>query len=308
MACDADIADYMEGQRSRRSFKAFLRRRWWLFAVPIAILCAGVVAGAISYHRFYHHVTAQEVSHSVEHGTFETTIRGGQTIKLHIYQQANANGQPLVLFTSGDGGWSPFCADIAGHVAATGKTVVGFDSKDYLTTFASAQKPVTPEELARDYEDIINAAQAQPGINPNAPVTLSGWSLGAGYSVLIATAPQISHRIGRVVAVSLPSLNELAWKPSDAVIYITHGTPHEKVFDAHDCLTKMDEIPFVLLNASDDDTAPVKDARSLFERGTGPKKLYIVKAWGHHFEGGEREFYRVLDEAFAVNLPGGSAG
>jgi len=57
-----------------------------------------------------------------------------------------------VLFTSGDGGWSPFCADIAAHIAASGITVVGIDAKSYLVNFASPQKPITPEELTRDYD------------------------------------------------------------------------------------------------------------------------------------------------------------
>src|SRR5215470_6097864 len=63
------------------------------------------------------------------------------TYELQLYQQQNATNQPLVLFTSGDGGWSPFCADIAAHIAASGSTVVGIDAKDYLVKFASPQKP-----------------------------------------------------------------------------------------------------------------------------------------------------------------------
>jgi dienelactone hydrolase len=281
-------------------FRSLLRRRWWLLLLPVLILCGGAVAGAISYHRFYHHVTQQEVSHTVRHDTFEAKIRGNQVVKLQLYQQENASSQPLVLFTSGDGGWSPFCADIAAHVAATGRTVIGFDSKDYLTTFGSAQKPVAPEELVRDYQDILNAALVVPGVDRQAPLTMSGWSLGAGYSVLAASSPALHGRVGRVVAISLPALNELAWKPTDALIYITHGTPHEKVFDAHEAVSKLGGVPLVMLNASDDDTSPVKDAQSLYERGSEPKHLFIVKAWGHHFEGGESEFYKDLDEAFEV--------
>jgi fermentation-respiration switch protein FrsA (DUF1100 family) len=204
-----------------------------------------------------------------------------------------------VLFTSGDGGWSPFCADIAAHIAAGGRTVVGFDSKDYLTSFASPENPITPEDLARDYDQILRGALSRPGVNPNAPAVLSGWSLGAGFSVLAATTQDLKPRVERVVAISLPVKNELAWKASDAIIYLTHGTPHEKVFDAHEYVARMGSTPIVIMNASDDDTSPVKDAQSLYDRTGGPKKLSIVKAWGHHFEGGEAEFYKKLDEAFS---------
>jgi fermentation-respiration switch protein FrsA (DUF1100 family) len=275
------------------------RRGWWLLLIPALILCAGVVAGAIKYHKFYHHVTAQEASHAVERDTFDLAIRNGKTIRLHLYQQANASAQQLVLFTSGDGGWSPFCADIAAHIAAGGRTVVGFDSKDYLTSFATSENPVTPDDLARDYDQILRGALSRPGVNARAPVVLSGWSLGAGFSVLAATTQELKPRVERVVAISLPVQNELAWKASDAIIYITHGTPHEKVFDAHEYVSRMGSTPIVIMNASDDDTSPVRDAQSLFDRSSGPKKLAIVKAWGHHFEGGEAEFYQRLDEAFS---------
>jgi len=205
--------------------------------------------------------------------------------------------QPVVLFTSGDGGWSPFCADIAAHVAATGRTVVGFNVKEYLVTFASSQKPITPEELANDYESIINASLAQPGVAPGTPATLAGWSIGAGYSVLMAVEPRLSGRVGQVVAISLPIYNELAWKPTDALIYFTHGTPHEKVFDTRKYLPELGSTPISLINATKDDTAPYKEAQSLAALVKGPKEFYTITAEGHHFEGGESELYRSLDQA-----------
>lgn len=286
---------------TKRSIDIRPASRWlvlWLLCALLFLAAASATAGMIWYRRFTHHVTAQEVSHEVGHVTFDALIRGGAPIKLQVYQQANAQAQPLVIFTSGDGGWSPFCADIAAHVAATGKTVVGFNAKEYLTTFASSQKPVTPDELTRDYAQIIDAALARPGVDSKAPVTLAGWSLGAGYSVLVSSDNNLKNRIQRVVAISLPNYNELAWKPSDALIYITHGTPHEKVFEAQDYLRKLAPLSLVMLNATDDDTSPLGDARSLFEKTAGPRRFFAIRAKGHHFEGGEKEFYRDFDESF----------
>lgn len=262
----------------------------------LALVGAAVVTGAVWYHRFNHHVTLQEKSHEIKHSTVYASIRGRSPVQLHLYQEMNARAQPLVIFTSGDGGWSPFCADVAAHIAATGKTVVGFDVKGYLTTFASSQKPVTPEELRHDYSDVIQAAQSQPGIDANARVTLAGWSLGAGYSVLVGSDQGIKNRVERVVAISLPRYNELAWKPSDALIYITHGTPHEKVFEAQDYLKQLAPVPLVMLNATDDDTSPLRDAQTLFHKAAGPARFFAVRAKGHHFEGGEKEFYDDLDQ------------
>lgn len=272
--------------------------RWVLYAL-LLVIAAAATAGIIWYHRFNNHVTPQEVSHEVGHTTFAASIRDHASITLHLYQQANPKAQPLVLFTSGDGGWSPFCADVAAHIAATGKTVVGFNAKEYLTTFASSQKPVTPEELTRDYGEIIDAALARPGVDPKARVTLAGWSLGAGYSVLVSSDDVLKARLSRVVAISLPNYSELAWKPTDALIYITHGTPREKVFEAQNYLPKLTPLPLVMLNATNDDTSPLAEAQSLFDKATGPRRFFLVRANGHHFEGGEKEFYYDLDESFS---------
>ena len=280
------------------------RFRWrWLLAIIVALLAALSAYAAVWYHRFYHHVTPQESSHEVRHSTFQVSIRNNSKVTLQIYQQSNALEEPLVFFTSGDGGWSPFCADVAAHIAATGKTVVGFNSKDYLVSFASSQRPISADELARDYDEMLRAAELQPGVDGRARPVLAGWSLGAGYSVLVASDPSVGRQIDKVVAISLPVYNELAWKPSDALIYVTHGTPREKVFDARRFVTKLDPIPIVLLNATDDDTSPSAESRALFDLATGPKHLYLVKASGHHFEGGEVEFYRDLDEAIGFNHP-----
>jgi pimeloyl-ACP methyl ester carboxylesterase len=276
--------------------------RWRsLLAALFLIACAASAYAVVWYHRFYHHITPQELSHAVRHSTFQATIRGGLPLTLQLYQQENATNQTLVLFTSGDGGWSPFCADIAAHIAANGKTVVGFNMKDYLVNFASSQKPVSPDEVARDYDAIIRASSAQPGVNSTARLILAGWSAGAGYSVLVASDPAFKDRVDRVVAISLPVYNELAWKPTDALIYITHGTPREKVFDARQYLKRLEVTPVVILNATDDDNSPLREAQSLFESAPGPKHFYAVKASGHHFEGGAPEFYRALDDGLSFD-------
>jgi hypothetical protein len=38
----------------------------------------------------------------------------------------------------------------------------------------------------------------------------------------------------------------------------------------------------------------------LYEAAAGAKKLYAVKASGHHFEGGEKQFYEALDRGLSA--------
>jgi fermentation-respiration switch protein FrsA (DUF1100 family) len=99
----------------------------------------------------------------------------------------------------------------------------------------------------------------------------------------------------------VPMYGELAWKPADAVIYITHRTPHEKVFDAHKYLKKLNRTPIVFINAINDDNAPFREAQLLYEATPGVKRFYAVKASGHHYESGEKEFYQDLDLGLTAN-------
>ena len=272
-----------------------------LIAVLVLIVCAASVYAVRWYHGFYYHVTHEELSHEVKHSTFQANIRSGPPLNLQLYRQENAASQSLVLFTSGDGGWSPFCADIAAHIAASGITVVGIDAKEYLVNFASPQKPISIEQLTRDYDAIARVAFAQPGIENKTPLVLAGWSLGAGYSVIVASQPEFSLPVNRVVAISLPMYGELAWKPTDSIIYLTHGTPREKVFEAQQYLKKLTRTPIVFVNATNDDNAPFREAQSLYEATPGAKRFYAVKASGHHFEGGLTEFYQDLDKGLSAN-------
>ena len=272
-----------------------------ILIIALVLICGAASVYAVRWYRgFYHHVTHEELSHAVKHSTFQMTIRNGPALDMQLYQQEHATNQPLVLFTSGDGGWSPFCADVAAHIAATGVTVIGIDAKSYLVSFATPKKPLSIEELTHDYDAIAKQAIAQPGVDNKTPVVLAGWSLGAGYSVIAATQPEFSLPVSRVVAISLPIYGELAWSPADSIIYFTHGTPNEKVFDIHPFLKALKQTPIVFLNATSDKNAPFREAQSLYDVIPGVKHLYAVKASGHHFEGGEEQFYEDLDQGISL--------
>jgi len=41
-------------------------RHWhWVVAIVFLVIGIAVVSGVVSYHRFYHHTTQQEISHVV---------------------------------------------------------------------------------------------------------------------------------------------------------------------------------------------------------------------------------------------------
>lgn len=213
----------------------------------------------------------------------------------------------------GDGGWRGLAPRTAEQLAHMGFAVAGVGTKVYLRNFSSLQTPLSFKQLAndyveiakaaRDYKDLLDAALKVRGIDTKKPVVLSGWSLGAGYSVLaVALSTEVKNLVGRLVVISLPIQNELAWKPTDAIIYVTHGVPREEIFEATNYMSKLGPVPFVLINATDDTMATMKDAQWLFNKVNGPKLLMPVKANDHRYKGNESEFFNTLDQSLRMNV------
>ena len=113
-------------------------------------------------------------------------------------------------------------------LAAQGWFVVGFDAKAYLSSFTSGSATLSTSDVPRDYATLVDyAAQGARG----RPL-LVGVSVGAGLSVLAATAPELQARVAGVVALGLPEQNELGWRFRDSTIYLTKKTPNEPLFSA----------------------------------------------------------------------------
>jgi pimeloyl-ACP methyl ester carboxylesterase len=129
------------------------------------------------------------------------------------------------------------------------------------------------------------------------PVTIVGWSEGAGLGVL-ATAPQESKSVFRgVVAIGLPETGILGWRWQDTVTWVTKKIPDEPRFQTKPYLRSVSPLPFVMIQSSQDEWTPVWAARALFDAAADPKRLFLVDSKNHKFEGNRDEFFRRLREA-----------
>ena len=76
------------------------------------------------------------------------------------------------------------------------------------------------------------------------------------------------------------------------------------VFDVGQYLPRLGGVPLVMIEATSDRLSPLAEAQKLYALAPEPKRLWVVTATGHHFEGGEADFYAHLDEA--IGAPVGS--
>lgn len=218
------------------------------------------------------------------------SIRGVTQDVYHYSAVGSPKG--TILFLPGDGGWRGFAVTIAENMARWGYDVYGLDTKRYLESFTGGG-PLTERQVMADLRSAAERLRTPGG----PPVTMVGWSEGAGLGVL-ATAPQESKNVFRgFIAIGLPESGILSWRWQDAITWITKKDPDEPQFQTRPYLRSVAPLPFVMIQSSQDEWTPVLKARSLFDAAADPKRLFFVQARNHRFEGNRDEFFRKLREA-----------
>jgi dienelactone hydrolase len=222
--------------------------------------------------------------------TRETLTIRGQAQSLRVY--GTRGGIPVIV-SSGDGGWIHLGPHVAEVLAAKGFFVVGFDVRAYLERFTSGKSTLRLEDEPRDYKIIADFAAYGTHDKP----ILVGVSEGAGLSVLAATDPRMKAQIAGVIALGLPDLNELGWRWTDALIYLTHGTPNEPTFSVSAIVDRVAPVPLGAIHATQDEFVPVTQVQHVLKRAKDPKKLWIIKAADHRFSDNLSEFDQCLLQA-----------
>jgi hypothetical protein len=245
------------------------------------ISIAGMCAGIAVFSAMGGPTLAQTI------GT--VTIRGQRQV-LRMY---GAPGGDPVVVSSGDGGWIHLGPHVAEVLAARGFFVVGLDVKAYLAGFTSGKTTLRPEDEPADYRVLAELAARGTTKKP----ILVGVSEGAGLSVLAATDPRTKAVIAGVVALGLPTVNELGWRWRDSLIYVTHGVPNEPTFSTSALVGQVSPLPLGAIHSTHDEFVSVAAVQQVFERARLPNKLWIVSGSDHRFSGNTAEFDRRLIEA-----------
>jgi dienelactone hydrolase len=219
------------------------------------------------------------------------SLRGHRQL-LRLY--GPRDGQPVIV-SSGDGGWIHLGPHVADILAARGFFVVGFDTRAYLASFTTAARTLGTEDVPGDYLVLAQFVAAKSGRKP----ILIGVSEGAGLSVLAATNPRVQAAIAGVVGLGLPDVNELGWRLRDASIYLTHRTPDEPTFNTTAIVNHVSPVPLALLHSTGDEFVPLDEIRRIYNIAGRPKRLWLIDASDHRFDGRMAEFDERLTEAIA---------
>jgi fermentation-respiration switch protein FrsA (DUF1100 family) len=224
--------------------------------------------------------------------TTETFTLRGHPQRLHLF--GPEQGPPAVV-SSGDGGWIHLGPRVAGLLATRGYSVVGFDVKQYLSSFTHEGKTLATDEVPGDYRALIEHARRGRDMR----VLLVGVSEGAGLSVLAASDRDLAPMLEGVLALGLPDTNELGWRFSDSVIYLTKKAPKEPTFRTSGVIEALTDVPLAAIHSTHDEYVPLEVVQGLMAHPGGPKRLWVVPAENHAFRRDNGLLERSLDEALA---------
>jgi len=188
-------------------------------------------------------------------------------------------GNPAIILSSGDLGWAGLVTHVAEFYSRNGYHVIGFNSRAYLSSFTTRSGTLTPQDVPRDYLELIHYAKR---FSPEKPI-LSGVSEGAGLSVLASTDALVRDGIAGILGLGLPDQNELGWKWQDFTIWITKKTPDEPGFMVKDIIQQISPVPLAEIHSTQDEFLSLEKAKVLFALAKEPKRMWVVEAANHRF-------------------------
>jgi fermentation-respiration switch protein FrsA (DUF1100 family) len=211
----------------------------------------------------------------------------------HVRLCGDPRGTPAIV-ASGDGGWIHLAPHVAGVLASRRYFVLGFDSKAYLESFTRPQRALTVDDVASDFGTLISLIAPD-----HRKVLLAGVSEGAALAVVAAARDDIKLRVAGVVTMGLGELNELAWRWSDALIYLTKGVPNEPTFRTSSYIAKVAPAPIALLQSTRDEYVARDEAERLAQLARDPKRVWTIDASDHAFSGNRADLDARLADAAA---------
>lgn len=209
------------------------------------------------------------------------TPRGNFSLQLFA-PQGEAKG--LVLFGSGDGGWSYFEDKVVRALADNGYAVVGWDCRNYADLGAYDQRRV-----AADARAALEKGRAFFRCGDR-PVILGGWSTGAEQMVAVAASADRPPGVRGLLLLSPGERGRYGITVTDLLGVTPRGPDTFALADMGKSLVGLKLVQF---HGEDDDL----DQTAWLGGLAVPCKLEVYPKAGHNFDGAAPAFLERLSRA-----------
>lgn len=209
-----------------------------------------------------------------------TVVLHDQTLLMPVYAPGeDTTSLPLVVFSSGDGGWRDFENKNALWLSGRGYWVAGIDAAAYV------KASVTESEVVDDYHTCFDAFRRSAGGVDHRTMILVGYSLGAELIALLSAHLAPSDGVTGLVLIGP------AERGSVKIRAATSPARQNRSFMLGDCLANRGNLPVLLLHGELD---RISAAPRLFASIEQPKRLSTIQGAGHLFCGGNADYFEAL--------------
>lgn len=201
--------------------------------------------------------------------------RGESVIRL--YEPDVLPPKAIIIFGSGDGGWSPWENSVAGWLREAGACVLGFDLRHYAKT--------GDYDLATLGQDMATLAReaGKRSEGENVPIIYSGWSMGAVQAVAAAGAPNPPAKLTGLLIFSADSRGRYGLRGKDELGVTPEGPG---TFSLTEFSPAMKNLRVAQFHGGADFMASTAWIQTL----PSSKSLYIVPGANHGFDGPDDSF------------------
>ncbi|MBB5038512.1 phosphatidylglycerol lysyltransferase domain-containing protein [Prosthecobacter dejongeii] len=198
------------------------------------------------------------------------------TAKVRLYEPDENPPRAILIFGSGDGGWSAWEDAVAHWLRDEGVYVVGFDLRDY------AVKDYDQKTLAKDMATLAADATGRCG-GSRVPVIYGGWSMGAVQAVAAAGGPERSPSLAGLLLFSADSRGRYGLRDKDELGITPEGPG---TFSLSEFSSAMKDLRVAQFHGGADFMASTAWVQSL----RSAKALYLVPGANHGFNGPDDSF------------------
>jgi lysylphosphatidylglycerol synthetase-like protein (DUF2156 family) len=222
----------------------------------------------------------------------QVTLTHGE-FDVRLYAPEGNDPRALVVFGSGDGGWSAWEHGVATWLKEANLAVVAFDFEKYSAT--DFDQPTVAKDMA-----VVADFAAKKLHADGLPVLYGGWSMGAAQAIAAAKGTNRPPTLAGLLLMSLDSRGRYGVRASD-LVGITPSGPG--TFSLNEFNPDMRDLRVVQYHGTADFMAQTTWIRLL----KSPHQLYLLKGMNHGFDGLGPEFRSVLLDGVAWALGDDSA-
>ncbi len=216
--------------------------------------------------------------------------RGPFTV-LDFPPQVHKEPRAIILFGTGDGGWSGFEEAICKTLQQHTYEAVGIDFARYANTDYS------PEILQADMAKIAATIRARYADN-NPPVIIGGYSMGAAQAIAAAGGPHPAAGLVGVLLVDPRSRGRYGLRLADKGDVLPTGPG---TFSMDEFSKTMNRLRVVQWHATEDSI----DSRAWLDSLTAPHKEYDFGQTGHYYNNDRADFLTQFADSVSWVLDSG---